>query len=123
MRGVDLVAVPDLDSDFEPDQLGRAADVPPRNELVAGIYFYHFAENRQPVKPLVCGASISHAENLRRVLLEEYNRRNDLPRTTNPCDAARCPLRFPVLNPERRYGFPKEIGMGVFATFVPDDSP
>jgi len=63
--------------------------VPPRNELVAAIYFYHFAENRQPLKPLVFAASISHAENLGRVLIEEYNRRNDLPRTTNPCVAVR----------------------------------
>jgi len=81
---VDLEGVHDMGFDFEPDQLGRAVDVPERNKLIAEKYFEDILGMRQPVKTMVFAASIAHAKNLRYALIEEYNRRNNLP----PNDAA-----------------------------------
>jgi type I restriction enzyme, R subunit len=81
---VDLEGVHDMGFDFEPDQLGRAVDVPQRNQLIAERYFEDILGTRQPVKTMVFAASIAHAKNLRYALIEEYNRRNNLP----PNDAA-----------------------------------
>jgi len=81
---VDLEGVHDMGFDFEPDQLGRAVDVPQRNQLIAEKYFEDILGTRQPVKTMVFAASIAHAKNLRYALINEYNRRNNLP----PNDAA-----------------------------------
>ncbi|MGD0480889.1 MAG: DEAD/DEAH box helicase family protein [Terracidiphilus sp.] len=81
---VDLEGVHDMGFDFEPDQLGRAVDVPQRNHLIAQKYFEDILGTRQPAKTMVFAASIAHAKNLRYALIEEYNRRNNLP----PNDAA-----------------------------------
>jgi len=81
---VDLEGVHDMGFDFEPDQLGRAVDVPQRNQLIAVKYFEDILGTRDPVKTIVFAASIAHAKNLRYALIEEYNRRNNLP----PNDAA-----------------------------------
>lgn len=81
---VDLEGVHDMGFDFEPDQLGRAVDVPQRNQLIAQKYFEDILATRQPAKTMVFAASIAHAKNLRYALIEEYNRRNNLP----PNDAA-----------------------------------
>jgi type I restriction enzyme R subunit len=80
---VDLEGVHDMGFDFEPEQLGRAVDVPQRNRLIAEKYF-EILGTRQPVKTIVFAASIAHAKNLRYALIEEYNRLNNLP----PNDAA-----------------------------------
>ncbi|WNC33055.1 MULTISPECIES: DEAD/DEAH box helicase family protein [unclassified Thermosynechococcus] len=81
---VDLEGVHDMGFDFEPEQLGRAVDVPQRSRLIAEKYFEDILGTRQPVKTMVFAASIAHAKNLRYALIEEYNRRNNLP----PNDAA-----------------------------------
>lgn len=81
---VDLEGVHDMGFDFEPEQLGRAVDVPQRNQLIAQKYFEDILGTRQPVKTMVFAASIAHAKNLRYALIDEYNRRNNLP----PNDAA-----------------------------------
>lgn len=76
---VDIEGVHDMGFDFEPEQLGRAVDVPQRNQLIAEKYFEDILGTRQPVKTMVFAASIAHAKNLRYALIEEYNRRNNLP--------------------------------------------
>ncbi|MDL1888689.1 DEAD/DEAH box helicase [Nitrospirales bacterium NOB] len=76
---VDLEGVHDMGFDFEPDQLGRAVDVPQRNRLIAEKYFEDILGTREPTKTIVFAASIAHAKNLRYALIEEYNRRNNLP--------------------------------------------
>lgn len=81
---VDLEGVHDMGFDFEPDQLGRAVDVPQRNRLIAQKYFEDILGTREPAKTMVFAASIAHAKNLRYALIEEYNRRNNL----SPNDAA-----------------------------------
>ncbi len=81
---VDLEGIHDMGFDFEPDQLGRAVDVPQRNQLIAEKYFEDILGTRLPTKTMVFAASIAHAKNLRYALIEEYNRRNSLP----PNDAA-----------------------------------
>lgn len=80
---VDLEGVHDMGFDFEPEQLGRAVDVPQRNRLIAEKYF-EIIGTRQPVKTIVFAASIAHAKNLRYALIEKYNELNNLP----PNDAA-----------------------------------
>lgn len=75
---VDLEGVHDMGFDFEPEQLGRAVDVPERNKLIAEKYF-EVIGTREPVKTMVFAASIAHAKNLRYALIEEYNRQNKLP--------------------------------------------
>lgn len=75
---VDLDGVHDMGFDFEPEQLGRAVDVPQRNRLIAEKYF-EILGTRLPVKTIVFAASIAHAKNLRYALVEEYNRLNNLP--------------------------------------------
>lgn len=81
---VDLEGVHDMGFDFEPDQLGRAVDVPQRNRLIAQKYFEDILGTREPAKTMVFAASIAHAKNLRYALIEEYNHRNNL----SPNDAA-----------------------------------
>jgi len=76
---VDLEGVHDMGFDFEPDQLGKAVDVPQRNEMIAEKYFEDILGTKEPVKTMVFAASIAHAKNLRYALIEEYNRRNKLP--------------------------------------------
>ncbi len=76
---VDLEGVHDMGFDYEPEQLGRAVDVPQRNELIAEKYF-EILGTRQPVKTIVFAASIAHAKNLRYALIERYNQLNNLPR-------------------------------------------
>lgn len=76
---VDLEGVHDMGFDFEPDQLGKAVDVPQRNEMIAEKYFEDILGTKEPVKTIVFAASIAHAKNLRYALIEEYNRRNKLP--------------------------------------------
>ncbi|MEM9541863.1 MAG: DEAD/DEAH box helicase family protein [Cyanobacteria bacterium P01_E01_bin.42] len=75
---VDLEGVHDMGFDFEPEQLGKAVDVPQRNELIAREYF-EILGRREPVKTIVFAASIAHAKNLRYALIDEYNRLNKLP--------------------------------------------
>ncbi|MCX7979418.1 MAG: DEAD/DEAH box helicase family protein [Bacteroidia bacterium] len=75
---VDLEGVHDMGFDFEPEQLGRAVDVPQRNRLIAEKYF-EVIGTRQPVKTIVFAASIAHAKNLRYALIEKYNELNNLP--------------------------------------------
>lgn len=76
---VDLEGVHDMGFDYEPEQLGRAVDVPQRNETIAAKYF-EILGTRQPVKTMVFAASIAHAKNLRYALIEKYNELNNLPR-------------------------------------------
>jgi|GEM_PF-514550 len=76
---VDLEKVEELGFDFEPDQLGKAVNVPQRNQLVAQTYFETVLENGYPVKTIAFASSIAHAKDLTRALIEEYNRRNNLP--------------------------------------------
>ena len=76
---VDLEGVHDMGFDFEPDQLGRAVDVPQRNQLIAEKYFEDILGTREPVKTMVFAASIAHAKNLRYALIAAYNQRNNLP--------------------------------------------
>jgi type I restriction enzyme, R subunit len=64
--------------DFEPDELGRAVDVPERNKLISDKYF-EILGTRQPVKTIVFAASIAHAKNLRYALIAKYNELNNLP--------------------------------------------
>jgi type I restriction enzyme R subunit len=75
---VDLEGVHDMGFDFEPEQLGRAVDVPQRNRLIAEKYF-EVIGTREPVKTIVFAASIAHAKNLRYALIEKYNELNNLP--------------------------------------------
>lgn len=76
---VDLEGVHDMGFDFEPDQLGRAVDVPQRNRLIAEKYFEDILGTREPAKTMVFAASIAHAKNLRYALIAAYNERNNLP--------------------------------------------
>ena len=77
---VDLHGVHDMGFDFEPDQLGRAVDVPKRNSLIAEKYF-EVIGRRDPVKTIVFAASIRHAVNLRYALIKRYNELHHLPPT------------------------------------------
>ncbi len=76
---VDLYGVHDMGFDFEPEQLGRAVDVPDRNRLIAEKYF-EVIGSREPVKTIVFAASIQHAIHLRYALIERYNELNHLQR-------------------------------------------
>jgi type I restriction enzyme R subunit len=75
---VDLYGVHDMGFDFEPEQLGRAVDVPQRNALIAEKYF-EVIGRRDPVKTIVFAASIRHAINLRYALIRRYNELHHLP--------------------------------------------
>jgi type I restriction enzyme R subunit len=77
---VDLYGVHDMGFDFEPDQLGRAVDVPERSALIAEKYF-EVIGRRDPVKTIVFAASIRHAVNLRYALIRRYNELHHLPPT------------------------------------------
>lgn len=74
---VDLYGVHDMGFDFEPEQLGRAVDVPGRNKLIAEKYF-EIVGRRDPAKTIVFAASIQHATHLQYALIEQYNRLNNL---------------------------------------------
>ncbi len=76
---VDLYGIHDMGFDFEPEQLGRAVDVPERNHLIAEKYF-EIIGLREPVKTIIFAASIRHATHLRYALIEQYNELNHLPR-------------------------------------------
>lgn len=76
---VDLEGVHDMGFDYEPEQLGRAVDVPQRNQMIAEKYF-EILGTRHPVKTMVFAASIAHAKNLRYALIEKYNELNNLPK-------------------------------------------
>jgi len=78
---VDLEGVHDMGFDFEPEQLGRAVDVPQRTRLIAEKYFELIGS--EPAKTLVFAASIPHAKNLRYALIEKYNELHNL----RPSDA------------------------------------
>lgn len=75
---VDIYGVHDMGFDFEPEQLGRAVDVPNRNQLIAEKYF-EVIGRREPVKTMVFAASIQHATHLRYALIRRYNELNNLP--------------------------------------------
>lgn len=77
---VDLYGVHDMGFDFEPNQLGRAVDVPQRNAMIAEKYF-EVIGRRDPVKTIVFAASIRHAVNLRYALIRQYNELHHLPPT------------------------------------------
>ncbi len=91
---VDLEGVHDMGFDFEPEQLGRAVDVPQRNKLIAEVYFDEILATREPVKTIVFAASIAHAKNLRYALIAKYNEKNKLPQN----DAAAEKLILAVHN-------------------------
>lgn len=75
---LDLHGIHDMGFDFEPEQLGRAVDVPDRNRLIADKYF-EIIGRREPAKTIVFAASIQHAKNLRYALIGKYNELNHLP--------------------------------------------
>ncbi len=77
---VDLHGVHDMGFDFEPNQLGRAVDVPQRNAMIAEKYF-EVIGRRDPIKTIVFAASIRHAVNLRYALIRQYNELHYLPPT------------------------------------------
>ncbi|MEK6373181.1 MAG: DEAD/DEAH box helicase family protein [Acidobacteriota bacterium] len=83
---VDLYGVHDMGFDFEPEQLGRAVDVPQRNALIAEKYF-EVIGRRDPVKTIVFAASIRHAVNLRYALIRRYNELHHLPPTDATAEA------------------------------------
>jgi len=72
---VDLYGIHELGFDFEPEDLGRAVDVPQRNELIAEKYFevINFEKEKKLKKALVFAASIQHANNLRYAFIRKYN--------------------------------------------------
>ncbi|MFH1919769.1 MAG: DEAD/DEAH box helicase family protein, partial [Planctomycetota bacterium] len=69
---VDLHGVHDMGFDFEPNQWGRAGDVPQRNAMIAEKYF-EVIGRRGPIKTIVFAAGIRHAVNLRYALIRQYN--------------------------------------------------
>lgn len=77
---VDLHGVHDMGFDFEPNQLGRAVDVPQRNAMIAEKYF-EVIGRRDPIKTIVFAAGIRHAVNLRYALIRQYNELHHLPPT------------------------------------------
>lgn len=78
---VDLYGIHELGFDFDPEDLGRAVDVPQRNELIAEKYFevINFEKEKKLKKALVFAASIQHANNLRYALIRKYNELMGLP--------------------------------------------
>jgi len=64
-----------------PEDLGRAVDVPQRNELIAEKYFevINFEKEKKLKKALVFAASIQHANNLRYAFIRKYNELMGLP--------------------------------------------
>lgn len=72
---VDLYGIHELGFDFDPEDLGRAVDVPQRNELIAEKYFeaINFEKEKNLKKALVFAASIQHANNLRYAFIRKYN--------------------------------------------------
>ena len=67
LTNVDLAGIHDMGFDFDPEDLGRAVDVPQRNELIADKYFADVIGSRWPVKTIIFAASIAHANNLTEV--------------------------------------------------------
>ena len=78
---VDLYGIHELGFDFDPEDLGRAVDVPQRNELIAEKYFevINFEKEKKLKKALVFAASIQHANNLRYAFIRKYNEFMGLP--------------------------------------------
>lgn len=78
---VDLYGIHELGFDFDPEDLGRAVDVPQRNELIAEKYFevINFEKEKKLKKVLVFAASIQHANNLRYAFIRKYNELMGLP--------------------------------------------
>jgi len=78
---VDLYGIHELGFDFDPEDLGRAVDVPQRNELIAEKYFevINFEKEKKLKKALVFAASIKHANNLRYAFIRKYNELMGLP--------------------------------------------
>jgi len=78
---VDLYGIHELGFDFDPEDLGRAVDVPQRNELIAEKYFeiIEFEKTKKLKKALVFAASIPHANNLRYAFIKKYNELMGLP--------------------------------------------
>lgn len=78
---VDLYGIHELGFDFDPEDLGRAVDVPQRNELIAEKYFeiIDFEKEKKLKKTLVFAASIQHANNLRYAFIRKYNEFMELP--------------------------------------------
>ena len=78
---VDLYGIHELGFDFDPEDLGRAVDVPQRNELIAEKYFevINFEKEKKLKKALVFAASIQHANNLRYAFIRKYNELMGLP--------------------------------------------
>ncbi len=94
LTNVDIAGVHDMGFDFDPEDLGRAVDVPQRNELIAEKYFNDVIGSRQPVKTIVFAASIAHANNLRYALIRKFNELNHLP----PNDASAETFIVPIHN-------------------------
>jgi len=78
---VDLYGIHELGFDFDPEDLGRAVDVPQRNELIAEKYFevIEFEKTKKLKKALVFAASIPHANNLRYAFIKKYHKLMGLP--------------------------------------------
>lgn len=78
---VDLYGIHEVGFDFDPEDLGRAVDVPQRNELIAEKYFevIDFKKEKKLKKALVFAASIQHANNLRYAFIRKYNEIMGLP--------------------------------------------
>ncbi len=78
---VDLYGIHELGFDFDPEDLGRAVDVPQRNERIAEKYFevINFEKEKKLKKALVFAASIQHANNLRYAFIRKYNELMGLP--------------------------------------------
>jgi len=72
---VDIYGIHELGFDFDPEDLGRAVDIPQRNELIAEKYFevINFEKEKELKKGLVFAASIQHANNLRYAFIRKYN--------------------------------------------------
>ena len=72
---VDLYGIHELGFDFDPEDLGRAVDVPQRNELIAKKYseVINFEKEEKLKKALVFAASIQHANKLRCAFIRKYN--------------------------------------------------
>jgi len=94
LTNVDLAGVHDMGFDFDPKDLGRAVDVPQRNELIAEKYFTDVIGSRKPLKTIVFAASIAHANNLRYALIRKFNELNHLP----PNDASAEAFIVPIHN-------------------------
>lgn len=78
---VDVYGVHELGFDFNPEDLGRAVDVPQRNMMIAEKFFEAIDYTNTGIlkKALVFTASIQHANNLRYALIRKYNELSGFP--------------------------------------------